>query len=67
MHVRNLQASARQKVEYFFTVPKTLRRTIIFESASSPSSEFWYLNDKIIKELIIFAKCETVKIPYKLH
>jgi hypothetical protein len=25
------------------------------------------LNDKIIKELMTFAKCETGKISYKLH
>jgi hypothetical protein len=29
------------------------------ESASRPLCGFWCLNDKIIKELISFAKCET--------
>jgi hypothetical protein len=28
-------------------------------SASRPPSGFWCLNDKTIKELMIFAKCET--------
>jgi hypothetical protein len=28
-------------------------------SASRPPSGFWCLNDKMIKELMIFAKCET--------
>jgi hypothetical protein len=37
------------------------------ESASRPPSEFWCLNDKMIKELMTFAKCETEKIPYKLY
>jgi hypothetical protein len=32
-----------------------------FESASRPSSEFWCLNDKTIKELMTFAKCEIGK------
>jgi hypothetical protein len=32
------------------------------ESASSPPYGFWCLNDKIIKELISFAKCETGKM-----
>jgi hypothetical protein len=37
------------------------------ESASRPPSGFWCLNDKMIKELMTFAKCETEKISYKLH
>jgi hypothetical protein len=37
------------------------------ESASRPPSGFWFLNDKTIKELMTFAKCETEKISYKLH
>jgi hypothetical protein len=37
------------------------------KSASSPPSEFWCLNDKTIKELMTFAKCEIGKISYKLH
>jgi hypothetical protein len=37
------------------------------ESASRPSSEFWCLNDKMIKELMTFAKCEIGKMSYKLH
>jgi hypothetical protein len=37
------------------------------ESASRPSSGFWCLNDKMIKELITFAKCEIGKMSYKLH
>jgi hypothetical protein len=32
------------------------------ESASRLPSEFWYLNDKMIKELMRFAKCETGKM-----
>jgi hypothetical protein len=28
------------------------------KSASRPPSEFWYFNDKTIKELMSFAKCE---------
>jgi hypothetical protein len=31
------------------------------ESASRPLSGFWCLNDKTIKELMTFAKCETEK------
>jgi hypothetical protein len=31
------------------------------ESASRPPSWFWCLNDKTIKELMTFAKCETGK------
>jgi hypothetical protein len=31
------------------------------ESASSLPSEFWCLNDKTIKELMSFAKCEIGK------
>jgi hypothetical protein len=34
------------------------------ESVSRPHSGFWYLNDKTIKELIWFAKCETRKMSY---
>jgi hypothetical protein len=37
------------------------------ESASRPPSGFWCLNDKMIKELMTFAKCETRKMYYKLH
>jgi hypothetical protein len=37
------------------------------ESVSRPPSGFWCLNDKIIKELMTFAKCETGKMSYKLH
>jgi hypothetical protein len=37
------------------------------ESASRPPSGFWCLNDKMIKELMTFAKCETGKMSYKLH
>jgi hypothetical protein len=32
------------------------------ESASRPSSGFWCLNDKMIKELMSFVKCEIGKI-----
>jgi hypothetical protein len=32
------------------------------ESASRPHCGFWCLNDKMIKELMSFAKCETKKI-----
>jgi hypothetical protein len=32
------------------------------ESASRPPSEFWCLNDKMIKELMSFAKCEVGKM-----
>jgi hypothetical protein len=35
------------------------------ESASRLPSEFLYLNDKIIKELISFAKCKIGKISYE--
>jgi hypothetical protein len=38
-----------------------------FESASRSPSGFWCLNDKTIKELLTFAKCETGKMSYKLH
>jgi hypothetical protein len=31
------------------------------ESASRPPGGFWCLNDKMIKELISFAKCEIEK------
>jgi hypothetical protein len=34
------------------------------ESASMPPNVFWCLNDKTIKELMSFAKCETGKMPY---
>jgi hypothetical protein len=37
------------------------------ESTSRPPSGFWCLNDKTIKELMTFAKCETGKMSYKLH
>jgi hypothetical protein len=37
------------------------------ENASRPPSGFWCLNDKMIKELMAFAKCETGKMSYKLH
>jgi hypothetical protein len=37
------------------------------ESACSPPSGFWCLNDKMIKELMTFGKCETGKMSYKLH
>jgi hypothetical protein len=37
------------------------------ESASRPPSGFWCLNDKTIKELTTFAKCETGKMSYKLY
>jgi hypothetical protein len=37
------------------------------ESASRPHSGFWCLNDKMIKELMTFAKCKTGKMSYKLH
>jgi hypothetical protein len=39
----------------------------VFESASRPHSGFWCLNDKTIKELMTFAKCETGKMSYKIH
>jgi hypothetical protein len=41
--------------------------TFGFESASRPLSGFWCLNDKMIKELMTFGKCETGKMSYKLH
>jgi hypothetical protein len=31
------------------------------ESASRPPTRFWCLNDKMIKELMTFAKCEIGK------
>jgi hypothetical protein len=34
------------------------------ESASRPPSGFWCLNNKMIKELMSFAKCETGKMSY---
>jgi hypothetical protein len=34
----------------------------IIESESSPPSGFWCLTDKMIKELMSFAKCETRKM-----
>jgi hypothetical protein len=37
------------------------------KSASMPPSGFWCLNDKTIKELMTFAKCEAGKLSYKLH
>jgi hypothetical protein len=37
------------------------------ESASRPPSGFWCLIDKMIKDLMTFAKCETGKMSYKLH
>jgi hypothetical protein len=37
------------------------------ESASRPPSGFWCLNNKTIKDLMTFAKCETGKMSYKLH
>jgi hypothetical protein len=37
------------------------------ESASRPPSGFWCLNDKMIKELMTFDKCEIGKMSYKLH
>jgi hypothetical protein len=36
------------------------------ESASRPPGRFWCLNEKTIKELMTFAKCETGKMSYKL-
>jgi hypothetical protein len=33
----------------------------LIESAFRPSCGFWCMNDKMIKELINFAKCETEK------
>jgi hypothetical protein len=40
------------------------RSTIVgsSESASRTSCRFWCLNDRTIKELISFAKCETEKM-----
>jgi hypothetical protein len=40
---------------------------IDIESTSRPPSGFWCLNDKTIKELMTFAKCEVGKMSYKLH
>jgi hypothetical protein len=37
------------------------------ESASRPPSGFWCFNDKMIKELMTFAKCKTENMSYKLH
>jgi hypothetical protein len=34
----------------------------ISQSESRPSCGFWCLNDKTIKKLMSFAKCETEKI-----
>jgi hypothetical protein len=34
------------------------------ESASSPPCGFWCLNDRMIKELMYFAKCQTGKMSY---
>jgi hypothetical protein len=39
----------------------------VAESASMPPNEFWCLNNKMIKELMTFAKYKTGKIYYKLH
>jgi hypothetical protein len=49
--------------------PEHICRTapVGIESTSSPPSGFWCLNDKTIKELMTFAKCETVKISYELY
>jgi hypothetical protein len=38
------------------------RRTGGSESASRPPCGFWCLNDKTIKELMSFVKCETGKM-----
>jgi hypothetical protein len=37
------------------------------ENASRPPSGFWCLNDKTMKVLMTFAKCEIEKMSYKLH
>jgi hypothetical protein len=37
------------------------------KSACRPPSGFWCLNDKTIKELMTFAKCEIGKMSYKLY
>jgi hypothetical protein len=40
---------------------------LVPESVSRPPSGFWCLNDKTIKELMTFAKCEPEKMSYKLY
>jgi hypothetical protein len=52
--------------EAFIVLSSIIKKGQI-ESASRPPSELWCLNDKMIKELMVFAKCETGKISYKLH
>jgi hypothetical protein len=42
-------------------------RNWVSKSSSRPPSAFWCLKDKMIKELMTFAKCETGKMSYKLH
>jgi hypothetical protein len=37
------------------------------EGASRTPSGFWCFDDKMIKELMTFAKCETEKMSFKLH
>jgi hypothetical protein len=48
-------------------VLSSITKKVEIESASRPPSGFWCLNDKMIKELMTFAKCETGKMSYKLH
>jgi hypothetical protein len=50
-----------------FHHPNDTEKWCGIESAFWPPSEFWCLNDKTIKELMTFAKCEIGKMSYKLH
>ncbi len=54
------------KSETLFVLSSITKKGEI-ESASRTPSGFWCLNDKMIKELMAFAKCETGKMSYKLH
>jgi hypothetical protein len=60
---RSLSASLRLGMRKTVAGPGGVKS----ESASRPPSEFWCLNDKTIKELMTFAKCETRKMSYKLY
>jgi hypothetical protein len=44
---------------YSVILPQPIHANNYIESASRPPSGFWCLNDKTIKELMAFAKCET--------
>jgi hypothetical protein len=65
-YISELKIQLRIIYEALIVLSSTIKKGEI-ESTFRPPSGFWCLNDKMIKELMTFAKCETGKMSYELY